>query len=107
MCSTGCAHCWEARPRWRRLWFSRARKLSSQRRSGLAAVAGSWAYVLGIGAPYAAVRAVAMLTLTLAGRLLGRPTDPLGVLAGAALVMVVGTPGAILDIGFQLSFAAV
>lgn len=76
-----------------------------RRRRTIAAVLGTWTYVAAIGAPYAAVRAAAMFTLALAGRLAGRPTDPLGALAGAAVTMLLVAPGAILDVGFQLSFA--
>ncbi|MBI4539646.1 MAG: DNA internalization-related competence protein ComEC/Rec2 [Gemmatimonadetes bacterium] len=77
-----------------------------RRRRSLAAVLGTWLYVGLIGAPYAAVRAAVILSLTLAGRLVGRPVDPVGALGIAGCAIVLAVPGAIRDIGFQLSFAA-
>lgn len=63
------------------------------------------AYVGFIGAPHSAVRAVLMIVLFAASRLLQRPADPLALLGSAALIISVVDPLAVLDVGFQLSFA--
>ncbi|MBI4545655.1 MAG: ComEC/Rec2 family competence protein, partial [Gemmatimonadetes bacterium] len=63
------------------------------------------AYVLFLGAPYAAARAALQVLLLLGARLLQRPAHPVGLLATAALVLLAIEPLAALDAGFQLSFA--
>lgn len=68
---------------------------------------GAAAYVLFLGAPYAAVRALIQMLLLAASRLLQRPAHPVGLLAGAALLITVIEPAAPLDAGFQLSFAGI
>lgn len=70
-----------------------------------AAAPGVWAYVLGIGAPDAALRAAVILTLLAAGRLRRRPVVPLGALATALVALLLADPGALARPGFQLSFA--
>lgn len=79
----------------------------STRTSAWAAALLTVAYVLMLGAPYAASRAALQVVLLLASRLLQRPADPLAMLAAAALVILALDPIAILDPGFQLSFAGV
>jgi competence protein ComEC len=76
-------------------------------RSGLFAGAATLGYVLLIGAPAAAARAALQIGLLLLARLLQRPSDPMALMAAAALVLVVRDPLAPLDAGFQLSFAGV
>lgn len=63
------------------------------------------AYVLFLGAPTAALRALLQAGLLLLARDLQRPAEPYTLLAAAALVITVIEPLALLDPGFQLSFA--
>lgn len=77
----------------------------SRSRAALGAAGGCWIYVLGIGAPDAAVRAALLLTLLAWARIRGRPVVPLGALASALLVLLVVDPGNLRSVGFQLSFA--
>lgn len=70
-----------------------------------ASSSGVWIYVLGIGAPDAAVRAALILTILAVGRILDRPVAPMGALASAFLFFFVLDAGAVLRPGFQLSFA--
>jgi competence protein ComEC len=63
------------------------------------------AYVLFLGAPSAALRALLQASLLLAAVELQRPAEPFTALAGAALVILLIEPLSILDPGFQLSFA--
>lgn len=79
----------------------------ASRNAGAAtAVLATAAYMLLLGAPYSAVRATIQISLLLAARVLQRPSRPLGLLAAAALIILVADPVALLDVGFQLSFAA-
>ena len=71
---------------------------------GIAAAIGSIAYVLFLGAPYPAVRAVIQIVLVLLARTLQRPAHPLGLIASAAFGILLFDPLALLDAGFQLSF---
>lgn len=70
-----------------------------------AASLGVWAYVLGIGAPDAAVRAASILSVLALGRVLDRPVASMGALATAFLLFFVLDPGCLVRPGFQLSFA--
>lgn len=63
------------------------------------------AYVLFLGAPSAALRALLQASLLLAAVELQRPAEPFTALAAAALAILLIEPLAILDPGFQLSFA--
>ncbi|MBR9990118.1 MAG: DNA internalization-related competence protein ComEC/Rec2 [Gemmatimonadetes bacterium] len=63
------------------------------------------AYVLFLGAPSAAMRALLQASLLLAAVELQRPAEPFTALAAAALVILLLEPLAILDPGFQLIFA--
>jgi competence protein ComEC len=63
------------------------------------------AYVLFLGAPSAALRALLQATLLLGSLELQRPAEPYTVLAAAALAILLLEPMALLDPGFQLSFA--
>lgn len=73
----------------------------------LICVFGSAAYVFFLGAPFAALRAWLQIVLVIVGRNLQRPAHPLGLIAAAALVIVAAFPHALLDAGFQLSFAGI
>lgn len=86
------------------LLLCRLARLSRSRGAAVVAVAVV-AYVLFLGAPYAATRAALLVLLALAARVLQRPADPLALLAAAALVLLAYEPLAVLDAGFQLSFA--
>ncbi|HEX6937797.1 MAG TPA: DNA internalization-related competence protein ComEC/Rec2 [Longimicrobiales bacterium] len=77
------------------------------RATGLAAIGCTLAYVLFLGAPHAAMRSALQLGLVLGMRRLQRPSDPFTPLAAVALVLLVADPLAILEPGFQLSFAGV
>jgi len=79
----------------------------SHRANSVTAVAGSVAYVLFLGAPYAAVRAAVQVLLMMASRMLQRPAYPFALMAGAALFILVIDPAALSDAGFQLSFAGI
>ncbi|MGH7464595.1 MAG: ComEC/Rec2 family competence protein, partial [Longimicrobiales bacterium] len=63
------------------------------------------AYVLFLGAPSAALRALLQASLLLGAVELQRPAEPFTALAAAALAILLLEPLAILDPGFQLSFA--
>ncbi len=64
-----------------------------------------WAYVAVIGAPPAAVRAAAILSVLVASRLRGRPTFRPAGLSVVLLGFLCVAPGAATGVGFQLSFA--
>src|SRR5687768_110985 len=68
------------------------------------AIAGT-AYVLFLGAPYPAVRAASQIVLVVVARLLQRPAHAAALLAAAAMFILLWDPLALLDVGFQLSFA--
>ena len=68
---------------------------------------GSAGYVLLLGAPYAALRALFQMALLLGSRSLQRPAHPIGMLAAAAVAITILDPAAPLDAGFQLSFAGI
>jgi competence protein ComEC len=68
---------------------------------------GSTAYVFFLGAPFAAIRALMQIVMVIIARNLQRPSHPLGLVAGAALVIVTCFPHAVIDAGFQLSFAGI
>jgi competence protein ComEC len=71
------------------------------------AALGTVAYVILLGAPHAAARAALQLLIFLGTRLAQRPVEPQSAVAFAALVLLAHDPLAILDPGFQLSFAGV
>ncbi len=77
----------------------------SRLRAETGAVLGCWVYVLGIGAPHAAVRAGVLLSLLLGARLRGRPVMGTGALGAALLILLAVQPGWLRSVGFQLSFA--
>jgi competence protein ComEC len=63
------------------------------------------AYVMFLGAPSAALRALLQAVLLLGAVELQRPAEPFTALAAAAMVILLLEPMAVLDPGFQLSFA--
>lgn len=78
---------------------------AAPRRAALGAAAGCWIYVLGIGAPHAAVRAAVLLSLLASSRIRGWPVVPVGALGSALLLLLLVEPRALASVGFQLSFA--
>lgn len=75
--------------------------------TAIAAFACTVGYVLFIGAPHPAMRAALQLGLITASRRLQRPSDRYTPLAAIAIFLVALDPLAILEPGFQLSFAGV
>ncbi len=67
----------------------------------------TWAYVAATGWQASAVRSAAMASVVAAGWSLGRPSDLLNSLGGAALLVLAWEPGQVLQPGFQLSFGVV
>jgi competence protein ComEC len=65
------------------------------------------AYVVFLGAPNAALRALLQAALLLVSVELQRPAEPFTLLAAAGLAILLLEPLAILDPGFQLSFAGI
>ncbi|HWV56654.1 MAG TPA: DNA internalization-related competence protein ComEC/Rec2, partial [Longimicrobiales bacterium] len=86
------------------LLLGRVLRLGS-RRSSIVAVGTTIAYVLFLGAPHAAARAGIQVAVLLAGRMLQRPANPYALLCIAALVILGSDPQAVIEPGFQLSFA--
>ena len=74
----------------------------SRRGALIAAFLSTGFYVAIIGAPAPALRAAAMLGVTMASRLAQRPTSPWAALAIGAFVPLVD-PRVVLDLGYQLS----
>lgn len=59
-----------------------------------------------IGFPFSIMRAVLAFAIGTAALLLGKSTDDLNALAMSAVIILIGAPYALFDIGFQLSMAA-
>ncbi|HEX2999865.1 MAG TPA: ComEC/Rec2 family competence protein, partial [Armatimonadota bacterium] len=72
-----------------------------------AALAGSWLFTLMAGGSPSIVRAGLVAVAVAAAGALGRESDPLSLLAFAALAILFIEPETLFDLGFQLSFAAV
>ena len=75
--------------------------------SQLISLSGIWLYLLLIGMPTPAFRAVFMLSLLVAGRLLGQVHQPLYALFATAFFFIFLNPAVIYEVSFQLSFLAV
>jgi len=73
----------------------------------LISLTGIWLYLLLIGMPTPAFRAVCMLSLLVAGRLLGQVHQPLYALFATAFFFIFLNPAVIYEVSFQLSFIAV
>jgi competence protein ComEC len=74
---------------------------------GWLSAVGTTAYVLLLGAPHAAARSLLQILMVMCARFLQRPSDTFTLMAAAALVLIAREPLALLDAGFQLSFAGV
>ncbi len=66
-----------------------------------------WVYAAMTGLSPSVNRAVCMFTLIMVSNLLNRRVSPFNILSGAAFIILLLTPQVMMDIGFQLSFAAV
>ena len=66
-----------------------------------------WAYVVMVGMPVSVVRAAIMLSLHHIASATGRRQHQLNIIAAAMLIILMASPAALWDIGFQLSFLAV
>jgi competence protein ComEC len=75
--------------------------------AALAALAGSFFYLLISGASAASARAFVMLAMMLLAILLDRPALSMRNLALAAAILIIARPESIIEPGFQMSFAAV
>lgn len=75
--------------------------------AALAAAAGSLAYLAISGSSFATVRSFIMISIMFLAILLDRPAIALRNVALAALIILVLYPESLLDVGFQMSFAAV
>jgi len=78
-----------------------------RKKAVVATLAVIWVYLAVIGASSSALRAGTMITLGLGALLLQRPGAPSTIVAAAAFAITALRPLAILDPGFQLSFAGV
>lgn len=77
-----------------------------RRQASLLVLAALAAFVVFTGAEASVVRAGIMGALMVVARLLGRRADRLNLLLGAAAAMLLASPTLLLDLGFELSFAA-
>jgi competence protein ComEC len=75
--------------------------------AAVAGALGAFGYLLISGASPPAVRSFLMVAIMFAAILLDRPALALRNVALASLVMLVLTPESLIDVGFQMSFAAV
>jgi competence protein ComEC len=89
------------------LRLDRAQRLDARRWAAAAAIPVAAAYALATGASVPAVRSAIGAGLGLAAALAGREADARNALALAAMLVLADDPGALLDVSFQLSFAAV
>jgi ComEC/Rec2-related protein len=87
-------------------WGLARLSLGAGRISEYAAAAAVFSYVLGIGAPFSALRAGLMAVMIFLGRAMGRPGASLNLLFGAGFITLLLDPKAASDPGFQLSYAA-
>jgi competence protein ComEC len=79
-----------------------------RRPAGLAvALSATWGYTLLVGAPAAAVRSAAMLTLVMVARHRRRVLSGAPLLSGASFVLLLAAPLLLFDLGFLLSVLSV
>ena len=79
----------------------------SRRRAAYSAALLTIVYVVFAGAPYPAIRSLLQILLLTAAVLIQRPARATALVAAAALPIMAFDPLAVLDIGFQLSFAGI
>lgn len=70
-------------------------------------VCSIWVFVLMVGMTSSVLRAAIMITIYSFVTLLNRSKSPLNTLLLTALIIIIASPSALFDIGFQLSFTAV
>ncbi len=87
------------------VWCGRERRGRLVR--GTVQLVAVWSFVLLSGMAPATLRAALMFSLFIVSNMMSRRTDPLNILAAAAIVMLVAKPSLVTDVGWQLSFAAV
>lgn len=75
--------------------------------AAVAALIGTFCYLLLSGASYPAQRSFLMTAIGLGALMIDRSPISMRVLAVAAIVLLLATPEALLNVSFQLSFAAV
>ncbi len=66
-----------------------------------------WAYVVFTGLAPSVIRASVMVTMVAIGELIGRRSSSVNSLLAAAIVILIISPEALFEVGFQLSFVAV
>jgi competence protein ComEC len=88
-------------------WEYLAVRVVARRPAAALALVAATLYTLFVGAPHSAVRALAMAALYLGGVVLGRASRRADALWLGAAAIVVASPGALFDAGFQLSVLAV
>lgn len=90
------------------LWLTLPLNLMGGRRwRYTVALAGTWAFTILTGLHYSTLRAAFMLTLASLGRITERSISPFSGLCMAAMIIVLLSPAALWDVGFQLSFTCV
>jgi competence protein ComEC len=89
------------------LWPALALRFEIKKWAAVAGLLGTSAYLLISGGTPPAVRSAIMLSIMFVAVLLDRPALALRNVALAALVILVLAPQSIVDVGFQMSFAAV
>lgn len=82
-------------------------RLPTQRAAAILTIPAVWGYVLLTGSALSAIRAAIMLSVALAGVIIGRRQDPPTTLAAAVIAVLLVLPLSALDLSFQLSVAAV
>src|SRR5690554_2506175 len=82
------------------------RRFGRRRVCGVAVIVLLGCYVLLIGAPISAIRAWSVLTVGVGALLMLRPLCPFHALSAAAIGLTLWQPAVVVDLGFQLSFAA-
>ena len=83
------------------------RRWGRKRATAFLSVLLLWLYILVVGAPVSAQRAMLMMYACMIGRLCGRKPESLRNLSLAGLIILILDPRALFSPGFQLSFLAV
>lgn len=86
--------------------FGIFRKGRAKTVASLFIIAFLWGYVMVVGMPYSLVRAAILTTLCIIAAWLRRDAWSVGNLMFAATAILLVSPGALYDVGFQLSFMA-
>lgn len=81
--------------------------MGKSRTGMIATILVLWLYAVVTGCSPSVLRAVIMISFVVAGKLLGRNSNPLNSLCAAALLILSVSPLTLLNVGFLLSFLAV